>query len=87
MFSPFQISPSGTLYTFPCLYEGAPPPTHSFLPSCPGIPLHWGIEHTQAQGPLLTQVSNKAILCHMDPSMYILWLLIQSLGALGDLSC
>jgi hypothetical protein len=48
----------------PCLYEGALPsyPLPSF---CPGIPLHWGMGHPQAQGPLLPQKFNKAILCHI----------------------
>ena len=27
-------------------------------PPTPGIPLHWGIEHPQAQGPLLQLMSN-----------------------------
>jgi hypothetical protein len=49
----------------PCLYEGAPLPTHPLLLSCPGIPLHWGIEPPQAQGPLLPLMSNKNILCHI----------------------
>ena len=31
----------------------------------PGIPLHWGIEPPQAQGPLLPLMSNKVILCHI----------------------
>jgi hypothetical protein len=35
------------------------------MSSHPGIPLHWGIEHPQAQGPLLSLMSNKAILCHI----------------------
>jgi hypothetical protein len=37
----------------PYFYEGAPPPTHSFLSSCPGIPLHWGIAYPEAQWLLL----------------------------------
>jgi hypothetical protein len=49
----------------PCLYEGTPPPTYPLLPSHPGIPLHWGIKHPQAQGRLLSLISNKAILCHI----------------------
>jgi hypothetical protein len=57
--SPLRNPPSHS--PSPCLYEGAPPPTHS----CPGILLHWGIEHPQAQGPLLPLMSNKAIFCHI----------------------
>jgi hypothetical protein len=49
----------------PCLYEGATPPTHLLPSSCPGIPLQWGIEPPQAQGPLLPLMSNKAIFCHI----------------------
>jgi len=36
---------------------------HSFPPLCPGIPLHWGMEPSQDQGPLLPLMSDKAILC------------------------
>jgi hypothetical protein len=39
-------------------------PTHP-LPSCPGIPLHWGIKHPQVQGLLLLLMPDKAILCHI----------------------
>jgi hypothetical protein len=49
----------------PCLYEGAPPSIHPLLPSSPDIPLHWGIEPPQAQGPFLPLMSNKSILCHI----------------------
>ena len=35
--TPYPISPSS------CFYEGAPPPNHPLLPSCPPIPLHCGI--------------------------------------------
>jgi len=74
---------------FPCFYEGAPPPIHSHLPPCPGIPLHWDIKTSQDQGPLLPP--DKAILCSsatyaagtMGLSMCTLWLVVWSLGALG----
>ena len=39
-------------------------PTHPLLLPCHGIPLHWGIEPSQGQGPLLPLMSNKAILCY-----------------------
>ena len=70
MFSPFQVSPSETPYPFPpppspCLYEGAFSHTHPLPFSHPGIPLHWGIKHPQAQGPLLPLMSNKVILCYI----------------------
>ena len=66
--SPFQVSPLKIPYTItlpPCLYKGALPPSHSLPSFLPGIYLHWGIKHTQAQGPLLPVMSNKAILCHI----------------------
>jgi hypothetical protein len=40
-------------------------PTHPLLLPCPGIPLHWGIEPSQDQGPLLSLMSNKANLCYV----------------------
>jgi hypothetical protein len=40
-------------------------PLHLLPPSHPGIPLHWAIEHLQAQGLCLPLMSNKAILCHI----------------------
>jgi hypothetical protein len=54
-------------HPFPCLYEGAPRPTHPFLPSTfqPWHSLHWDMAPHQAQGPLLPLMSNKAILCHI----------------------
>jgi hypothetical protein len=49
-----------------CLYEGVSPPTSPFLAPHPRIPLHWGIEPSQDQGPLLPLMRNKAIsLLHM----------------------
>jgi hypothetical protein len=39
--------------------------THPLPSSCPGIPLHWSIEHLQSWGPLLPLMSNKAIFCHI----------------------
>ena len=44
---------------FPCS------PNHSLLLLCLGIPLHWGIEPSQDQGPLLPFMPNKAILCYI----------------------
>ena len=40
-------------------------PTHPLPLPGPGIPLHWGIEHSQDQRPLLPSMSNKAILCYI----------------------
>jgi hypothetical protein len=39
-----------------------PSQTHPLLLPCPGIPLHWSIEPSQDQGPLLSLMSDKAIL-------------------------
>jgi hypothetical protein len=61
--SPLQKPPFPP--SFFCLYEGAPQPTHPLLPSQTGISLHWGIKPPQDQGPLLSLMSNKAILCHI----------------------
>ena len=49
----------------PCFYEAAPLHTHPLLPLSPGIPLHWGIEHSQDQGPLLPLMNDKVILCYI----------------------
>jgi hypothetical protein len=38
----------------PFLYEGAPPPTHPFLPQCSSIPLSWFITLPQDQGAPLS---------------------------------
>ena len=72
----------------PCLYQGASPPTHPLPSSWAGIPLHWNIKYTQAQGhlnPLLPTRSYSATYPTgtMSPSMYILWLVVQCLEALG----
>jgi len=60
---PFPSFPSINPYAFPpspCLYEGTPLPTQSFLPPHPDMSLHWGIEPWQNQGPLLPLMPNKA---------------------------
>ena len=38
-------------------------PTYPLPLPCPGIPLHWSIKPSQDQGPLISLMSNKAILC------------------------
>jgi hypothetical protein len=58
--SPLQKSPiPSPLPLWECF------PTLPLPSSHPGIPLHWGIEHPQARGPLLPLMFNKAILCHI----------------------
>jgi len=51
MLFPFSVSPRITLSHLPspCFYKGAPRITPSY--SLPWIPLHWGIETWQDQGP------------------------------------
>jgi hypothetical protein len=59
---PFHGFPSENLLShlpFPCS------PTHPMLLLCPGILLHWGIEPSQDQGPLLPSMSDKAIICYI----------------------
>ena len=65
-------------------------PTHPLLLPGPGIPLHWGIEPSQDQGPLLPLMSNKPNLCYIGSwshgSLHVyFWLVVYSLGALGVL--
>ena len=68
------LSPS-PLFPPPLLYEGAPPPTHPFLPHCSSIPLCWGTKPPQDQGPPLPLMSDKAIpqcmlwFCHDNINM------------------
>jgi hypothetical protein len=57
--------PGLTLHPKPLPHPSSPCLPSPLLPSCPGIPLHWGMEHPQAQGPLLPLMSNKAIICHI----------------------
>jgi hypothetical protein len=66
MFSPFHISPLEIPYPIP----PAPASMRVLLHSPTPILLPWhyptlGIEHPQARGPLLLQMTNKAILCHI----------------------
>jgi hypothetical protein len=61
---PFPGFPFGNSLSYspsPCLYEGAPLPTHPLQPSRLGIPLHWDMDFPQAQELLFSLMSNKAI--------------------------
>jgi hypothetical protein len=66
----------------PCFYGGAPPSTHPLTSYHPGITLHWGIEPSQDQWPLLPLIPNKAIPCYtyadwgMGPSICTPWLVV-----------
>jgi hypothetical protein len=61
----FPLQNPSILYPSLYFFEGAPPPNQPLLLPCPGIPLHWGIEPSQDQGPLLPLVPNKPILCYI----------------------
>jgi hypothetical protein len=58
-FIPFPHFPSVTHPPSPCSL------THPLPFLCTGIPLHWGIEPSQDQGPLLPLMSHKALLCYI----------------------
>jgi hypothetical protein len=55
----FPIQKPPSLSPSPCS------PSHPLLLPGPGIPLHWGIETSQDQGPLLPLMTDKAILCYI----------------------
>ena len=59
MLSPFLISPLKAPYPI------TPPPVHPLPPPYSGIPIYWGIEPSQDQGPLLPLMPDKAILCYI----------------------
>ena len=62
MLSPFLASPQKISFPLP-----ASPcsPTHPLLLPGPGIPLCWGIEPSQDQGPLLPLMTDQANLCNI----------------------
>jgi hypothetical protein len=62
MLSPFLIYPPKTSLSHPSSPCSL---THLLLLPCPGIPLHWGIHPSEDQGPLLSLMSHKAILCYI----------------------
>jgi hypothetical protein len=81
MLFPFLLSPQElpNNITAPlCFYKGAPPLTQPLLTHHTGIPLHWGIDHSQYQGPLLLLMASSAIYTAraMGPSMCNLWLVV-----------
>ena len=59
MLSPFLISPPKIPSPFPLLPNPLTP-----IPG-PGVPLYWGIEPSQDQGPVLPLMTNWAILCYI----------------------
>lgn len=64
-YPPFQLPLHNPLspLPFPCLYEGAPWPTHSLLLQHSSIPLLW--QHPQDQGTPLPVMPDKVIFCHI----------------------
>jgi hypothetical protein len=72
--------------SFPCEKSPIPSPppsspTYPLLLPCPGLPLHWGKEPSQDQGPFLPLMSNKPILCYIyswshGPLNCTLWLVV-----------
>jgi hypothetical protein len=63
-------------------------PTHPLPLPGPGIPLYWGTDPSQDQGPLLPLITTRpfSAICTvgaMGLSMCTLWLVIESLGTLG----
>jgi hypothetical protein len=73
MLSPFHVSPSETsLFHSPpssCLYEGAPPPTHSCLPAMPF--LYTGALSTSGPRASPTDVQQGHPLLHMLPEPWV----------------
>jgi hypothetical protein len=60
------------------------PPTPLLLPSHPGILVHWGIEPSQDQGPLLPIMSDKIILCYIcswSPGSLHVYFLVDGLSS------
>ena len=64
MLSPFPVSHLQTPYPIPLSPDSMRvlPASDPVPPHHPGIPLHWSIEPSQNQGPLLPLMSNKAII-------------------------
>ena len=86
MLSPFLVSPLKNPLPL------SPPtstcsPTHPLPLPGPRIPLHWGIEPSQDQRPLLLLMTDKAILCYIcswshESHHVFSWLVVYSQGAL-----
>ena len=66
MLFPLLGFPSANLLShLPFFYEGFSPLTHPLPNPHSQIPLHWGIEPSQNQGPLLPWLTDKAILFYI----------------------
>jgi hypothetical protein len=62
---PFSSPPLPQETPYYIFYDGVPPPTQGIPSPHSGIPLHWDIEPSQDQGPLLPLMTDKAILCYI----------------------
>jgi len=62
----------------PYFYEGVPPLTHPLPSPRPCIPLHWGIEPSQDQGPFLSLMLSKVI-CSQSHGYLHLYSLVAGL--------
>jgi hypothetical protein len=65
MLSPFPVFPPETPYLILTPPASMRVFTHPLLPPHPAIPLHWGIEPSQDQGPLLSLMTDMVILCYI----------------------
>ena len=61
----FPLETPYPIFPLPASIRVLPYPlTHPLPPSYHGIALHWGIEPSQDQGPLLPLMSHKVFLCY-----------------------
>ena len=84
MLSPFLVSPLKIpILSHLPLFTNPPTPASLSWHS-----LHWGMEPSHDLGPLLSLISDKAILCytrcwsHGSRHVYSFWLVVYSLGGL-----
>ena len=70
---PFHVTPPQTahsihpLHTPLYFYEVDPPPTHTLLPHHSSLPLSWGINPPQDQGPPLPQINRSVLPMYLEP--------------------
>ena len=61
------------IYICICDYNSSCSPTLLLPLPGPGIPLYWGLESSQDQGPLLLLMADQAILCYICNQRHELW--------------
>jgi hypothetical protein len=87
--SPFLFTPPPTSPSLPCsypplcLYEGAPPPTHPLQPHPSSIPYAGPSSLLPFPWCQIRPSSATYVSGVLAPSMYTLWLVVYSPGALG----